>query len=200
MKFGPEGLPSNSNAAADANPRRVSRSLLLLRVRVGAAERQAVRWLMSILRRGVNIVLALVIVGAAWGVVVWLLASIPGTPHSQISDVIGATVRAQSDEGLQRFLDHGARVQAWNAVATALLGGVAIGLASRKWFHFRPLDIAAIVVGIALFKGDDYALCCVDRWDFVGPILLGTVTLITAGVNRQKPPNSTLQPTPTRAT
>ena len=33
----------NVNAAADANPRRVSRSLLLCRVRVGAAERQAVR-------------------------------------------------------------------------------------------------------------------------------------------------------------
>ncbi len=31
------------NGAADANPRRVSRSLLLYRVRVGAAERQAVR-------------------------------------------------------------------------------------------------------------------------------------------------------------
>ena len=31
-----------TNGAADANPRRVSRSLLLLRVRVGAAERQAI--------------------------------------------------------------------------------------------------------------------------------------------------------------
>ena len=154
---------------------------------------------MSILRRGVNIVLALVIVGAAWGVVVWIFASIPGTPHSQIPDVIGATVREQSDEGLQRFLDHASRVQAWNAVAIALLAGVAIGLASRKWLHFRLLDIAVIVGAVALFKGDDYALCCVDRWDFIGPLLLGTVALLTGGTDRQKPPNSTLQPTPTRA-
>ena len=37
-------------AAADANPRHVSRSWLLFRVRVGAAERQAVRLLVLNLR------------------------------------------------------------------------------------------------------------------------------------------------------
>lgn len=145
-----------------------------------------VRWLVPILRRVVNIVLALFIVAVAWAVVFWVLASIPGTPHSQIPDVIGATVRAKSDEGLQQFIDHGRRVQAWNAVAIALLAGVAIGLASRWWFHLRMLDIAVIVVAVALFKGSDYLLCCVDLWDFVGPILLGVVILLTAGAIRPK--------------
>jgi asparagine N-glycosylation enzyme membrane subunit Stt3 len=149
----------------------------------------------SLLRRGVNIVLALLIVAVAWGVVVWLFSAIPGTPHSEIPHVIGALMSEQSDESLQRFLDHGSRVQAWNAVATALLAGVAIGVASRKWLHLRVLDIAVIVIAVALFKGSDYALCCVDRWDFIGPILLGVVTLLAAGVNRAKPPNSRVQPT-----
>ena len=45
-------LPANSAAAADGNPRRVSRSLLLFRVRVAAAERQNVSRIRATTDRG----------------------------------------------------------------------------------------------------------------------------------------------------
>jgi hypothetical protein len=133
---------------------------------------------MQILRRAAAIVCALIVLLVSWAITMWILVSIPGTPHFQIPEVVNATFNARSDAGLRAFLEHGERLKAWNAILLSLVGGLAVGLVSRRWLKLRSLEIAFVVLAVVLFKWADYKPCCVTVWDFVGPALLGAAIFL----------------------
>ncbi len=123
-----------------------------------------------------KVVGALLILLSVWAICIFILMSLPGTPHSKLASISHDMANNQPG-AFERFFALGEEVEMWDALIFGLAGGLILGLSSKLWLRLTPSHVAIVLLFILLFRIKSYRPCCVTVWDFVFPVLLAAILL-----------------------